>query len=76
MDKVVRKKCSCCEDYKPLTDFFNEKKKALGVQSRCKFCHAEGVKQWKEKKKMEEMENAKKEHEKNEFAERTNASPA
>jgi hypothetical protein len=45
--KVPRKQCSKCKDYKLLTEFFNEKRKPDGKQSRCKLCHTAGVREWK-----------------------------
>lgn len=38
MTEIPRKQCSNCKDWKPITDFHKEKKKKLGVQSKCKFC--------------------------------------
>lgn len=44
MTEVIRKQCSECKDWKPLADFHKEKKKKLGVQSKCKFCkRSEGM---------------------------------
>lgn len=46
--KEPRKQCSTCGDWKRLDEFFKEKKKPMGVQSRCKICHTRGVKAWKQ----------------------------
>lgn len=47
MKREPRKQCSQCEDYKLLEEFFVEKKKPMGRQSRCKLCHKAGVKAWR-----------------------------
>lgn len=37
--KVLRKKCSECQDWKRVdTEYHKEKSKPLGVQAYCKFC--------------------------------------
>lgn len=39
MEKLeARKQCSHCRDYKKLSEFYKEKAKPLGVQSRCRPC--------------------------------------
>lgn len=45
--KEPRKQCSNCKDWKLVSEFFKEKKKPMGLQSRCKLCHKAGVKEWK-----------------------------
>lgn len=58
--KEPRKQCSVCEDWKRLDEFFKEKKKPQGVQSRCKICHTRGVQKWKAeaREKAEQEEKA------------------
>lgn len=38
VQRELRKQCSWCKDWKPLSDFHKEKAKPLGLQSRCRFC--------------------------------------
>lgn len=58
LKKEPKKQCSTCKDYRPLSEFFKEKKKPLGVQSRCKLCHAAGAKNWREQKALEDAKLA------------------
>lgn len=53
--KEPRKQCSACKDFKLLSEFSLERKKPMGRQSRCKYCHAAGSKAYRETKKTEEM---------------------
>ena len=48
-----RKQCSKCQDYKLVSEFFKEKSKPMGLQSRCKLCHKAGVKNWRAEKRAE-----------------------
>lgn len=57
LKKEPRKQCSVCGDWKRLDEYFKEKKKPMGVQSRCKICHKRGVASWKAQARAEREAN-------------------
>ncbi len=50
--RATRKQCSQCRDFKPLEEFFKEKKKTMGLQSRCKFCKSSEQQKRREEKRL------------------------
>lgn len=56
--KELRKQCSTCKDYKLLSDFQLERKKPLGVQSKCRLCkRAEGIARREKERTKDEITN-------------------
>ena len=43
---LVEKKCTCCKEVKPLSEFYKDSHRGDGYYTKCKVCHAKAVKNW------------------------------
>ncbi len=47
----VKKLCSCCEKIKPVSDFYEDRHKKIGLRSKCKVCDSKQAKKSYQKRR-------------------------
>ena len=46
VDEFAEKKCSSCNEYKPIQEFYKDASRKDGHTTRCKECHNKSVRRW------------------------------